>query len=318
MQTYSKKVTDKRYGMAALIQHNGLIHTHAIGVAGDSLVMTPDKVFNIASLTKTFTAVLILQEIEKGTLKLNDTIGKWFTANKNVATGITIEQLLRQTSGLEEVVEVMYAEKVFLDAGNDYNHVFLYDKIGAPIAKPGEGYKYRNTNYIMLGYILEALNQKPYNTIIKERIFDVCNMKNSYAYYSKNISNAAHPMMGKDLLSAVNDTYYKNYSFSAACIASNLFDLSSFFNLLYTTNSLISRKSFSNMATFNDSDYGMGLQRYPYKNTYFYGHGGDNISFKIRNYYNPVTNDLLIIASNRFGDPYMDKLTKDVLEVYGF
>ncbi len=121
-----------------------------------------------------------------------------------------------------------------------------------------------------------------------------------------------------DLFKVVNYEYYKNYSFSAAGIASTPEDLNLFFQKLYTTNILISRESFTYMSTFNDDDYGMGLQRYKYKDIYLYGHGGDNISFKLRNYYNPLNNNILIIASNRFGDMYMDKITNAMLSAYGF
>lgn len=167
LDVYKDSVTLKNYGIAVYLKHNNEIAKYAVGVADDGIAMTADKVFNIASLTKTFTAVLVLQEVEKCNLKLNDTIGKWFKGNKNVSGSISIEQLLRQTSGLSEVVDVTYAETVFMNPDNKYNHSYLYNKIGEAIAKPGEFYKYRNTNYILLGYILEKLNQKPYGTLVK-------------------------------------------------------------------------------------------------------------------------------------------------------
>ena len=317
MNKYSDSLKSKNYGMVGFYKTNNKIQRFAVGYSAPSEKMTEDKVFNIGSLTKTFTAVLILQEEEKGNLKLRDSLKTFFPQefcqNKNVDLNITIEQLLRHRSGLGELIIDSLGNNAFGNPYFEYNYAFLFNKIPKPVSKPDTEYKYCNTNYILLGYILEILNDKPYSEILKERIFEPCSMKNSYAYYSKTIKNIAHPIYNNEDLSDIGFfQFYKNFSFSAGGISSNSDDLYKFFTALYEYK-LISKKSFSKMSNFGKEKYGLGLERYTINNKTYFGHPGDNISFATRNYYNPQTKDLLILMSNQYKDRYIGKVVKDIL-----
>lgn len=317
MNKYSDSLKFKNYGMVGFYKTKNKIQKFAVGYSAPSEKMTTDKVFNIGSLTKTFTAVLILQEVEKGNLKLNDSLKLFFPQelcqNKNVDLNITIEQLLRHRSGLGEVLVDSLANKSFGNPYFEYNYTFLFNKIPKPASKPNTEYKYCNTNYILLGYILEIINDKPYSEILKERIFEPCSMKNHYAYYSKNIKNIAHPIYNNEDLSDIGFfQFYKNFSFSAGGISSNSDDLYKFFTALYEYK-LISIKTFSKMTDFGKEKYGLGLEKYTINNKTYFGHPGDNISFATRNYYNPQTKDLLILMSNNYKDTYIGKVVKDIL-----
>ena len=280
--------------------------------------MNENQVFNIGSLTKTFTAVLIMQEVEKGNIQLNDSLNiyfpKEFCENDNVDLGITIEQLLRHRSGLGEVVNDSLFNKAFGNPYFDYNYSFLFNKIPKPTSEPNSKYQYSNTNYILLGYILEVVNDKPYAEILKERIFAPLKMKNSYAYYSKNIKNVAHPILfGEDLSESGFFKYYQSYLFSAGAISSNTNDLYNFFKALYNYK-LVSRESFEKMISFGKEGYGMGLQKQVVDGKVYLGHGGDNISFKIRNFYDAKTKNLLILISNQYKDKYIMKVANQILQ----
>lgn len=317
MNKYSDSLKSKNYGMVGFYKTNNKIQRFAVGYSAPSEKMTEDKVFNIGSLTKTFTAVLILQEEEKGNLKLSDSLKTFFPQefcqNKNVDLNITIEQLLRHRSGLGELIIDSLGNNAFGNPYFEYNYAFLFNKIPKPISKPDTEYKYCNTNYILLGYILEVINDRPYSEILKERIFEPCSMKNTYAYYSKNIKNIAHPIYNNEDLSDIGFfQFYKNFLFSAGGISSNSDDLYKFFTALYEYK-LISKKSFSKMSNFGKEKYGLGLEKYTINNKTYFGHPGDNISFATRNYYNPQTKDLLILMSNQYKDRYIGKVVKDIL-----
>lgn len=139
--------------------------------------MTSDKIFNIGSLTKTFTAVLILQEIEKGELNLTDTVGKILNLQlvntQNIDLSITIENLLRHTSGLGEVIIGTFVNECFVNPYCEYNNPVQFNHIPKPTTKKNEQYEYCNTNYILLGNILELINDKPYSELVQERIFSL-------------------------------------------------------------------------------------------------------------------------------------------------
>ena len=312
---YSDSVSSKNYGLVALHKKNKKVETIAIGNAYPNKKMTSEMVFNIGSLTKTFTAVLVLQEIEKGNMKLNDSLHTYFPSelcsNPNVDLDITIEQLLTHKSGLGELVVDSLFNKAFSNPYFEYNHTFLFNKIPKAIAKPNTKYDYSNTNYILLGYILEVINDKPYSEILRERIFEPCGLKNTYAYYSKNIKNVAHPIYKNiDLSDEGFFKYYQNYAYSAGGISSNLEDLSKFFDHLYNLK-LINKESFTNMVTLGSEKYGLGIEKYKINNEIYYGHGGDNISFRVRNYYHPKTKELTIIMANHYKDPYSLKIVNE-------
>lgn len=322
LEKYQDSLIQKKYGLVASIRKNGKIEKYAIGLADTINKMETNKIFNIASLTKMFTSVLILQEIEKGNLKLNDTLGKFFQRgliyNKNVDTKITIENLLRHESGLGEVVVDTIMNQAFSNPFHEYNNTLLYNKIPKKLFEKGTNYEYTNTNYILLGYILEVINEKPYFEILKERIFKPCEMTNSHAFFPKNDINIAHPMYeGMDLFTMANYKFYYNYAYSAGCIFSNLDDLNKFFITLYETDKLINRNSFNTMCNFKNN-YGYGIEKIPTpdKNVYYIGHSGDDLSYTTRNFYNPKSKVLVIIMSNHLYDKYCWKIGNKILFEY--
>lgn len=322
MKPYADTLAAKKYGVVALHKLNGKTEKYAIGLASPDEKMTTDKVFNIGSLTKTFTAVLVLQEIEKGKLKLQDSLAAFFPAktcyNENVDLSITIEDLLHHRSGLGEVFGVSVFEDKLEYPYSAYNYSFLFNKIPEATGKRNTSYEYRNTNYILLGYILEIINDLPYEELLRRRIFNPCKMKNSYAYFSRSIKNIAHAIFnGEDATDSLSFNYFRNCSFSAGGISSTPEDLEKFFDHLYLNNTLISRKSFERMIEFKD-DYGLGIERMVVmkednKTITYYGHGGDNVSFKVRNYYNPLTKELIIVMANHYRDPYTDEIAGELL-----
>lgn len=320
MRAYADSIKAQNYGMVGLIKKNGIIEKYAVGYSAPSEKMTTDKVFNIGSLTKTFTAVLTLQEVEEGKIKLNDSLKIFFPKelcqNNNVDLDITIEQLLNHRSGLGEIVVDSLANRALQNPYFEYNYTFLFNKIPKPTSKPNTEYKYSNTNYILLGYILEIVNDLPFSEILKNQILEPLEMNNTYSFYSSSIKNSAHPIFNnEDYSEFVYFKYYQTYSFSAGAISSNLDDLLKFFNALYSYQ-LINKKSFDKMTDFGNKDYeyGLGIEKYTINGKQYLGHGGDNFSFKARNFYNPLTKDLLILLSNQYGDKYMGKIIRKLLE----
>ena len=68
------------------------------------------------------------------------------------------------------------------------------------------------------------------------------------------------------------------------------------------------------MTEFGPEGYGLGLEKYKINNTIYFGHGGDNISFKIRNFYDSKTKNVLILISNQYKDQYVMKVARKILE----
>jgi len=183
LNKYNPYLKELNQGIGVLVTKNGKTTTANIG----NYNFNEHTVFNIGSATKKMTAILILQEVEKGTLKLSDSIGTYLQPIKNVDNKLTIETLLRHRSGLGEIVGRNFEKEFYDKKDNFYNSNFL-DKIPENNPKKIGKYSYCNTNYILLGHILEKVNDKTYFDLLQDRIFTPCNMLASYPYVSKRES----------------------------------------------------------------------------------------------------------------------------------
>lgn len=119
--------------------------------------------FNLASLSKMFTAVMTFQLIEKGRLQLEDKISNWF--NAPYFTEVTVAQLLTHTSGIPEYI----AEDTTIS-------VETFIEVGLPQFAPNEYWSYSNTNYVLLGKIIEKVSNLSYETYLRQYIAEPLNL----------------------------------------------------------------------------------------------------------------------------------------------
>lgn len=314
LNEYADSIAPLNYGITVLLKHDNKTETASIGLASAKEKLTDNHVFGIGSITKTFTAVLVMQEIEKGAMHLNDPVIKFLPYNPNVDSAITIEDLLRHTSGLGELAIDSFTNPAFANADSRYNHTYVYELIPRAHGKRGEKPHYCSTDYILLGYILEKINDVSYSDLLRERIFKPCGMEHSYPYVSKALPGLAHPMwQGHDLYEYIHYSFYEHFAFSAGSIASTTGDLLKFYERLYNSNSLISRESLSQMTSFKKT-YGLGLLEMKVGNTTYWGHGGDIYSYSLQDYYNPANNTIMIIAGNQLGFKYEYPIAERILK----
>src|SRR5690625_1270448 len=168
------------------------------------LPVTPDTVFGIASMSKSFTCVAIMQLQEAGKLSVHDPVIKYLPnfrlPNQTYAKQITIHHLMTHTSGLPPLKTHVFARKRSIDqdpAAEDYG-LNLVDNEGDAIdtfeelidylasadyellGKPGTEYSYANDTYGLLGIIIEVVSGQTYESYLKEHIFQPCGMDNSF------------------------------------------------------------------------------------------------------------------------------------------
>lgn len=311
LQTIQKKyntlLQEQNKGVGVLIKKNNKINTLQLG----EHQLTEQKVFNIGSATKTFTAILFLQEVEKGNLKLNDSIGTYLSPIKNVDGALTIETLLSHESGLDEVVgkniqEIYYSKDDALLNSN------LLDEIEENNPELIGKYDYCNTNYLLLGKIIEKITDKNYFDLIRERIIEPLNMEHTYPYISKNLRNLATPFSGgKDISEYLDYRYFANIANAAGSIASTLTDMEIFYTSLFETEILLKKESLKLMMNSGNETYGLGLFKPDNINNYF-GHGGNNIGYAFRNGYNPKTKNLYLLFCNEMSIAFQKSIVKDI------
>jgi len=169
--------------------------------------------FGIGSITKSFTAICIMQLIEQKSLSLSDEIGNFFPCFKDM--GITVNNLLNHTSGLKNYI--YYKE---LQTGEEVTPSQIIEFISRQSLKfrPGQKWLYSNTNYLLLGQVIEKISTMSYHQFVKEFIIKPIGMKNTFfdgesnenlAKHGKSVFNC-HPSLlyaSGDIVSNVEDLY---------------------------------------------------------------------------------------------------------------
>lgn len=156
----------------------------AVGLA-DRQLGRPNRVdtrFNLGSIIKHYTAVLVLQQVESGAISLDDRLMR-FELGFPPETGarITVRHLLHHTSGLPDIFTAEYRE-------NPLGFRTIAEKLAllrhaALLFEPGSERRYSNYGYVVLGAILEQVTGKPFAALLQERIFDPLRLEDSIYPY---------------------------------------------------------------------------------------------------------------------------------------
>jgi CubicO group peptidase (beta-lactamase class C family) len=178
---YSSKYPSDGPGCAVLVARGGeVIYRKAFGMADleFKVAMVPENVFRIASLTKQFTAVAILQLHERGLLNVDDDIKKYIPDFPSTET-ITIANLASHTSGIQNIYEAVVPEGITRKSSTPAELVELIKSFPFDF-KPGTSYHYSNSGYMLLGYIIEKVSGKSYEQYISDNIFKPLKMDRAY------------------------------------------------------------------------------------------------------------------------------------------
>ena len=151
--------------------------------------ITPQTLFELASVSKTFTATATLMLEERGKLSVNDDVRKYLPELPKYAPDrpIRISNLLQHTSGLPDYMQfddVPARHKGFW-VNEDYAKEFARQREEFPLDFPtGQKYDYNNTNYMLLGLIIERVSKKSFGTFMRDEIFVPAGMKSTFVYES--------------------------------------------------------------------------------------------------------------------------------------
>ena len=168
----------------AIIEGDQIVHVKGFGVSGpDGKAPTPQTPFVICSLTKSFTALAVMQLVEAGKIDLDAPVQRylpWFTlADPQAAAQITVRHLLNQTSGLSFASGSMVLAN--WDDSPDANEKQARELATFKSTRPvGSAFEYSNVNYNLLGLIIEAASGETYEGYIQNHIFTPLDMSHSY------------------------------------------------------------------------------------------------------------------------------------------
>lgn len=181
MNGYLKALTDQNQfsGIVLVAHDNKIIFNHAYGLANHELSTKNHEhiKFRIASITKQFTAALVLKLQELKLLSISDTIDTYIPDFPHGAA-ITIHQLLSHTSGLPRIQEIPDLVNVLRIPHSSAQMVDLF-KDEQPKFNPGEFYDYSNAGYLLLAHIIELVTQKSFTQALEEYILIPTHMHES-------------------------------------------------------------------------------------------------------------------------------------------
>ena len=188
MQTYHSY---NMFDGAVLVAENGkIIYKEAFGLANRewNIPNQTDTKFMIGSVSKPLTAVLVLIQVQKGILKLDNTIDSYMPEFIGKPAGkVTIRQLLSHTSGIPnyDIIKDFFPRISRQNYSRpDYMKVFIDSALAF---QPGSHYAYSSWGYFTLGYLMESVTKKSYSELMAEDIFQKLGMKNSGSYYHTQI-----------------------------------------------------------------------------------------------------------------------------------
>jgi D-alanyl-D-alanine carboxypeptidase len=151
-------------------------------VAGKVPARPADR-FRIGSVTKTFVSTVVLQLVGEGKLALDDTVEQVLPGKLRGGSGITVRQLLQQTSGLHDYLGDPKIFRPYLkgNLGFAWTTPKLLAVANAHKAnsRPGATWEYSNTNYLVLGLIVEAVSGNSLATELKRRVFDRAGLRST-------------------------------------------------------------------------------------------------------------------------------------------
>jgi D-alanyl-D-alanine carboxypeptidase len=319
-----------------IIFSNGSSWTGTSGqadVAGKQKV-APDTAFALASVSKTYTAALILSLARDGRINL-DAPAVSYIPGAVLDRRITIRQLLDHTSGLDDfflhppIDKALQADR---DAFWSVKRTLKY--VGKPYFPPGSGWHYSNTNYLYLGLIAQRVTGAPMATALRERFFDPLDLDatwyqavekprgplaHGYRFAGPKISSPAIDLSAKSPVAPFRSVV--TAAGAAGSIAATSADAARWGRLLYTgdvlgpamTAQMLEGVAFT--AAYSPRvPYGLGVQAFPIGGRLAVGHSGRLLGFRSAVRHLPAENVTIAVLTNQSrADPAI--IVQDLLSI---
>jgi len=311
------------HGAVLVAKNKKIVYQNQVGYADfrKKTLINSESIFQLASVSKQFTAAAIMQLKEKNKLKLTDSVNAYFPdfPYKN----ITIRNLLNHTSGLPKYFWV--AEHEWKDnkppTNKDLMEVLPISK-AQRFFKPGRNFDYSNTGYFVLASIIEKVTGISFNQYLQKNIFEPLNMKNSYVYSYQNDTIRKNQLKGYRLYRGWKHIKIGNTVNDAIVGDKNVYStLEDLFKWTYGLNSelLIKQESLELMYTKGETIYG---RKVPYgfgfrlgmrdeKNIYHYGKW-NGFSTALTNY---LEEDLVVIVLEHTSYSSLKYLNKKIKKI---
>jgi D-alanyl-D-alanine carboxypeptidase len=311
---------NKAMGSLTIAKDGHVLYARAIGYSQingtEKKPLTAANRFRIGSITKMFTATMILQLVEEGKVKLTDTLDKFFPQVPN-ARKITIAQILAHRSGIPNVRRDRDPRRNVSTTPITKEEMLALIVKGAPDFEPDAKQSYSNSGYFLLGLILEKLSGKPYGEALEERITSKIGLKDTYTATGNIDVNKNEALTYANLGGEwkQHSETHPSILFSAGAIVSTPSDLSKFIQALFDLK-LVSQDSLNQMKTMRDGDgLGLGMETFTFAGKTFYGHAGGADNYGAWLAYLPEEKLAVAYTTNAKVYPVVN-IVRGVVEIY--
>jgi len=304
---------DKGMGSISIVKNGKEVYQNTVGYLNikKQISINKNTKFRIGSISKTFTATIIIKLVEQDKLSLDTKLAKFFPQITN-AEKITIEHLLKHRSGIYNFTNATdYVSWMEQSITRDE----LLKKIAANgnVFDPDEKTEYSNANFVLLSFIAEDLTGKDFSEILKDFITQPCALKHTYfgsAIKTENNEALSYNKLNEWELSTETDM---SVPMGAGGIVSTSKDLNIFLNCLFNYK-IVNKESLNKMMDIQDG-MGMGLFQVPFYERKAFGHTGGIDGFQSNAFYFPDENVSVAYLSNGVVMPMNDILI-GVLSIY--
>lgn len=314
--------------LSIYIPNQGIKNYYVGRVAQDvkSKPVSKETLFQIGSITKSFTSAIILQLEKEGKLKLTDSMKTWLPQYKPWS-GVTITQLLNMTSGLPNYTESpLLNTQIYYNLSRVWTDLELIDFASppAPFTPPlKSGYFYSNTNYILASLIIEKVSHNTFAQELTARTIQMAGLNNTF-YVLSNPSSALQTRMAHGYsynqydnpATVGKDIFEGNLSWAAAAggIVANTEDVIKWVKALLVDNKILDKTQQNKLMTLVSTKDGAPLVQTTAENAHGFGLGvaqaleektgrywyyeGETMGFRTLYMYKPCNGVIIAVAFN--------------------
>lgn len=298
----------------------------------DKVKMSPANLFRLASITKSFVSTAVLKLAEDHLLDLDEPLDTYVSSSmtRGIANAgsATVRQTLQHTSGVYDFIDNSNFKLAVINA--PYKVWSCRDKLDFargkdPSFAPGEGWKYSNSNYLLLGEAIEKVSGMTFEAYIRKIIFEPLHMNytwfGSENRFPEGLVRSYVDMYGNGTLRDISAMDAGVFSAEGGLI-STAYDIGLFIGALFDKQ-IINEQSLLEMMKFVPCEfpqnyytqYGLGLMNWITAGGIGYGHGGSLTGFSTEMFYFPDRKTILIVLCNvgSMGTSPLDQHYQDFL-----
>jgi D-alanyl-D-alanine carboxypeptidase len=325
-------------GVALSVDQNGEVLFDGVAGLANSETQTPlaqgDR-FRIYSITKTFTAVLVLQLVDDGVLTLDDTVSQWLddptVARIPNVDRITIRQLLTHTSGVYDYyngTDSPFVDDAITGEGADWSKVWTVQEVLAYVDgtrhaadfDPGQGVNYSDTGFILLGLIVEQASGQSFTDQLHTRILDPLGLADTFFAAAQPVPGGdveGYHRLGDELINASGINL--SWAWTQGGMMSTTRDLARFADALFDGD-LLEPASLKAMLTFLPADdqgreWGMGVARVQTPMGGLIGMNGSGPGFVARMYRLPEGATVVLLTNTNLEDDTVNSVFAQAVQV---